>query len=427
MFLVKLAVRLAFFAMFAMFVLPLLIPFFGIQGEPRVQQGSSLTQADAERVTALLRQNDPRSLADGETRSLLLTPRDLNLLLGHAIPFASKQWGRLVLSDHSAVLDYTLALPSNPLGDYLNLSVDIAEQGGELYLAEARLGDAMIPGWLVNLPAKAIDKLLTAKNEVYRDVMAALESVQLSPEAARVTYRWQADLLDRIEDEGRDLLLPPAERERVLVYYGEIARLSSRALQGRSSLAELLQPLFELALERSASSGQPAAENRALLLALGAVVNGSDIESLTGEQAIIPVPRPMQLTLRGRDDLVKHFVISAALAAGGGESLADTVGVFKELDDSRGGSGFSFPDLLADRAGVELATTATGSDAGVLQERMASGLQEGDFMPPIDRLPEGLQEMEFKSRYQDLDNTAYAQVKQEIDNRIAACAVYRQG
>ena len=57
--------------------------------------------------------------------------------------------------------------------------------------------------------------------------------------------------------------------------------------------------------------------------------------------------------------------LSAAIAAAGGGVLADTIGVFKELDDSRGGSGFSFIDLLADRdvdpSGLNLGHCPTSS------------------------------------------------------------------
>jgi uncharacterized protein YfiM (DUF2279 family) len=56
--------------------------------------------------------------------------------------------------------------------------------------------------------------------------------------------------------------------------------------------------------------------------------------------------------LLGRYDSAQHFVISAALAAWAGEPAANAIGVYKEIDDSRRGSGFSFADLAADRAGT---------------------------------------------------------------------------
>ena len=131
------------------------------------------------------------------------------------------------------------------------------------------------------------------------------------------------------------------------------------------------------------------------------------------------------MTLRGRRDLARHFAISAGIAAGSGSELADVIGAFKELSDSQGGSGFSFADLLADRAGVVLAEHALGPDAARLQSALAGRPPESMFMPAIDALPEGLQELEFRARYEDIDSEAYAAIKREVESRIASLPLYR--
>jgi hypothetical protein len=44
-------------------------------------------------------------------------------------------------------------------------------------------------------------------------------------------------------------------------------------------------------------------------------------------------------------------MLSAVIAATADSNLSALVGVFKEIEDSKGGTGFSFPDLAADKAG----------------------------------------------------------------------------
>jgi len=95
------------------------------------------------------------------------------------------------------------------------------------------------------------------------------------------------------------------------------------------------------------------------------------------------------------------------------------------VDDSRGGSGFSFADLLADRAGVSLAEAASGNRAGAVQLYFSNGPRESGYMPGYKQLPEGLMELEFKSRFEDLDSASYALVNAEIERRIGACEVHR--
>jgi hypothetical protein len=132
------------------------------------------------------------------------------------------------------------------------------------------------------------------------------------------------------------------------------------------------------------------------------------------------------ITLLEREDLALHFLISAALAASADSGIAEALGVFKELDDSKGGSGFSFADLAADRAGIRFAEAAseTVQDAQQLQKRVSQVKSETEFMPQVDNLPEGIMALELKQKYGNLDSASYRMINAEIDLRIAACWLY---
>jgi len=405
---------------------PVLLLWSGIQSEPLVQPVASARQEDIGRIKALFQANDPRDLRDGETRTFTLTARDMDIALRALLPLADRQGVRVRVEPGVATADYTVSLPANPVGDYLNLSLVMRESQGELRVDGVRFGDRALPGWVLSPAIAAAGAMLDARFEEYARAHEALQSVVLRADAADITYRWDRALAKRIEQRGRDMMLPGEDRERALAYYRELARIS-RTLGKSAPLERLLQPLFSKALERS-RGGDAAAENRALLLVVGTVLNRSSMHRLVGGDPadLLPTHQYVQWTLDGRNDLAQHFCISAAIAVAGGGVLADSIGVFKELDDSRGGSGFSFADLLADRSGVELGTAATGAQATAIQRQMAgAGLRQGDFMPPIDHLPEGLMEMEFRQRYRDLDDARYAQVKQEVESRIAALPLYR--
>ncbi len=426
MFLLRLIFLTFLLLLLVVMAAPAFLLWAGIQSEPLVQPAASARQEDIGRIKALFQANDPRDLRDGETRTFTLTARDMDIALRTVLPLADRQGVRVRVEPGVATADYTVRMPANPLGDYLNLSLAVRESRGELRVDGVRFGDRALPGWVLSPVLGAAGALLDARFEEYARAHEALQSVVLRADAAEITYRWDRALAKRIEQRGRDMMLPGEDRERALAYYRELARIS-RAAGTTAPLERLLRPLFALAGERS-NAEIAAAENRALLLVLGTVLNRSSMHRLVGGDPadLLPTHQYVKWTLDGRNDLAQHFCVSAAIAVAGGGVLADSIGVFKELDDSRGGSGFSFADLLADRSGVELATAATGAQAAAIQQRMAdAGLRQSDFMPPIDRLPEGLMEMEFKQRYRDLDDARYAQVKQEVESRIATLALYR--
>ena len=404
----------------------LLFAFSAVQATPLVQPLASARQEDVARLKALLINNDPRRLRDGETRSFSLSARDINVGLQAGMPGGPGQRARVSMTPGCGTLDYTLTLPGNPLGEYLNLSLDIGQRTGQPVLERLRLGDLAVPGWSLRpLLAVAVKLAETALPELAA-ARQSLLAIDFTRDRASLTYRWDRALAKRIEARGREALLPATDRERLVAYYRVLAGTSFRS-PPQASLGELLQALFSEAKSRSAD-GEEAAENRALLLVLGTVLNRSSVHRLVGgdPRALWPGHRYIRWTLHGRTDLAQHFAVSAAIAAAGGGLLADSIGVFKELDDSRGGSGFSFADLLADRAGVELAAAGTGSRARRIQLTLAApDLREEDFMPAPGALPEGLMELEFRRRYRDLDDARYASVKREIDNRIAAVDLHR--
>jgi hypothetical protein len=407
---------------------PALLLVAAIQPQPLVTEEGGVRHGDVGRIKELLQQHDPRLLKDGEIRRLQVSQRDLNLMLDSVLPYPQQQRAQVELGAGRGQLNYTLALPGAD-GKFLNLSAALQEHGRHLALQELRFGATPVPGWVLAPLLGAADDYLRGRSAEYRDLMTALQEVRIQPQYLQLVYQWQSGLAERLQSSGRDLLLPEQERQRILAYYSEIARLSESLGRGEVSLDRLLQPLFELALERGADGGDAAGENRALLLALGMALSGNSIEHLVGrpEGVELPSPRPLNLVLRGRDDLAKHFGISAAITAAGGGSLADTIGVFKEVDDSRGGSGFSFADLLADRAGVSLAKAALGKNAAAVQQFMSRQLEEASYMPAITNLPEGVMELEFKSRFEDLDSASYALVQGEIERRISGCSLYQSG
>ncbi len=398
-----------------------------IQTLPSVTDAGTMQHEDVGRIKNTLKQHDPRRLRDGEQRRLQITQRDLNLMLNSTFPYSDRLLWLVTLDEARADVSLSVALPANPVGDYLNISARLKQVGTSVAVEQLNFGNTSLPGWLCKPIVSAADMLLRSHIPEYGELLATIEQLQIHPQSVQVEYRWQAELAKRIQARGRDLFLSAADRERILAYYEEIAR-QSRSLAGAPvSLDRLLQPLFSLARQRSRTDGGARAENRALLLALGLAVQGSSIRHLTGDRegAGPKRPVPLRLTLQGRRDLAQHFTISAAIAAAGGSSLADTIGVFKEVDDSRGGSGFSFADLLADRAGVSLAEAAIGERAGAVQGYMSNGPRESGYMPGFDQLPEGLMELEFKSRFEDLDSASYALVNDEIERRIAGCEIHR--
>jgi hypothetical protein len=415
-------------------VIPAIFLIFGIQSKPLVTPGKKLTHEDVARVKQLMRDNNPRRLKPGDIRNTFVTDRDLNLFMDYALsqaPGNQKVYAHVNLYQNSVNVQFTYMLPNNPFGDYLNVSTVLVPKSNRLVVGKLKIGALIIPGWSVNFVVGIAHKSLW-RYEEYQNVIELADSIkdiQVSGNNVSVVYQWQPEVIKKLRAQGRDFLLPASERERLLAYNQRLVEIS-RSMNGLTvSLAIFMQPLFQFAKTRSLSGGNPEAENRALLLNLAAFSIGRNINRFfdPDQSRSYPTPGRVRLILLGRDDLAKHFLVSAAITVSAGSGLANLAGIFKELDDSRGGSGFSFADLAADRAGVKFAEIASSSSqqAKLLQQRVSGNFNETDFMPRIDNLPEGIQELEFKRTYKDLDSATYRMVEKEIERRIAACRIYQ--
>src|SRR5690606_3243967 len=150
---------------------------------------------------------------------------------------------------------------------------------------------------------------------------------------------------------GRDLLVPPALAERLQLYTAQVNELAARERGPRTSLMNILPDLFSFA---QAQGGSAVEQSHAAIIAL--TLYQFDVDAarlLSADISARPRQRGVRYMLHQRYDVAEHFLASAALGLSADAALADYLGFLKELDDSRlGGSGFSFIDVAADRAGV---------------------------------------------------------------------------
>lgn len=406
--------------------LPIVAVVAGLQPEPVVPVRGGLTSGDIERAQALIERYDPREEGPRTVRSLVVPERDITRMLSYGVGRLFPAGAHVNIRNRGATISLTGQVPENPLGRYINLRLDLSQIPGAIRIDGLRFGDLQVPGFLADWIGWAVHGALN-KDESYRALLASINGFRLADDRLTLVYQWQPDLLDQVRSRGRSLLVGEADRDRLLAYAERIAAATQDSLFGRKmALPEMLGPVFEEAQDRTRAGGEAAVENRAAIIALMLYIQGVDIPRL------LDVPADERywidgrtLTLKGRDDFAQHFLISAGIAASGGSQLADAVGLFKEMDDSRGGSGFSFTDLAADRAGVRFAETATGPASARVQSTLAGGARESDFMPEVGDLPEFMAEAEFVRRYGGVGAPAYKRIASDIDQRIAALAIHR--
>jgi hypothetical protein len=416
---VKFVFRLLLLCVVAVPLAGAALVWFALSDEPLIVGATKLAHEDVARARAILRQHNPRKLADGATRTVTIDEKDLNLAGNYLLQKAGRGGARIIVLPGAIDVAATLRLRRVPVRPYVNVIMSIEDRRNRPYINNVRIGELPVPEVVAEVIVReALARVYKTKR--FKLASEFIQDLHLDRGEVHVTYQWRAGLLDEV----RSAVLSTADREALSVYYDHLVAMAEDGSGARMSITQVLQSMFELALDRS-QKGDSVAENKALLLVLGSWASGRGMDTIVPGAA--DGPAPFRVSLDGRYDFAQHFLTSAALAAGGDTALSDAVGLFKEISDADTGSGFSFTDLAADRAGTRFGEVATASRiaANNLQIILSVGVSETDIMPSAKDLPERMTQAEFERRFGGVGGAAYREVLQEIERRVSACPLYR--
>lgn len=301
-----------------------------------------------------------------------------------------------------------------PLGLWLNARLDAWPTGGFPRLT-AQVGDLPVPGFLTRFGVETARQLLRwrgrnlpALDDLVRGFAVADGVLELTVKSP-VTNTAVVDNLVGIVSN-------PADPARTATIYCALVA------------AEFAAPQRDIAthLGRAMALGTPASataaitENRAALVAVSMMAVGRRAGRLAGDaserggECRQRLPQPQ---LARRDDLAKHWALSAALGATLGDDVSRAMGNWKELSDSLpGGSGFSLVDVAADRAGLAVGKAAI-DPARALAFRAEMAAATNATLLPLDAtaLAEGMSNEAFKARYGTIESADYRAMTDRID------------
>jgi uncharacterized protein YfiM (DUF2279 family) len=391
-----------------------------IETRPLVPTQMLMSAANIERAKRLVHEQDPRKLESGQIKTVRVNAEELNLVFNHILNRFGPGGAVTTLSENRLNLSATLNLKKFVPESYLNSELEILSDGQGASIEKLKIGQLAIPAPLLRglsaIGGQYLKQLSRSKNA--NDMIRVFE---IHPQHVEVTYAWEADIVDAV----RNQIISPEDRDKLRHYNKQLAQIIEEH-GGQITFANLVEELFSNVHGRSLNGGAEA-ENGAAIIVLGAYVNGRKLTALVPQASSWITPQRVRLTIHGRHDFVQHFATSAALAVAGGSVVAETIGLVKEIDDADGGSGFSFKDLAADKAGTRFGQTAVESYASAigLQRNLSRGVNDKMLIPDTSGLEENLADTEFERRYGGIGGAKYKTVVRNIDVLLSNSELYR--
>lgn len=420
--LMKHLLRILFYSVIALIVLCAMLVFFGVGDTPELEVGWSPARDDLVRAKKILHEGSKTK--PDEIGIIELTEADLNLAGNYLLNRYSKSAVHISLKENKLKFVVTMTLPKNSLGKYVNITFRLGNmEGNELpTITKFKAGKLLLPA---RLAAFVIDTIIqhSSLNEYFILATRPIKAVKIDAEKLTITYYPNKDTLIQ----ARNFLTHTGDNATLNIYQQKLAEIVAKHdPEWRLSLAELLRPLFELAYQRSTLE-TAIDENRVVISTINDYVNKKEAKKLLAIPESAPATEQhYSAFLYKRIDLAQHFIGSAALTASVNKQAAQIAGEEKELSDAHGGSGFSFIDLAADKAGTRFGEMATSSpeNARKMQRAMAGIKDYSDFMPDPRDLPEHMNEVDFKQRFESINSPLYQEISKQIDARISATPIY---
>jgi len=403
---------------------------WALDDQPLPFTAMPVTPAGKRQVVAAIRAGEAR---DGTARRWRLTEDEVNFLLAWGLSLGSPdRKARATLDEQRIVLQASLGVPAGPRRRYLNLRLvgwcEVTEGRPRVTVEELCVGRIPVPRLVVRVVESQLRGMLNEDPDV-GPLVASLRQARLVAGGVEVTAA-QGDFTSRVVPSLLGRLNNQADvRNETREYLWRLVSVAPSLPEGDARFLALLQSAFRLAQQRS-QQGEAVRENAAAVYALAILLGHWRVEQLVGpvtdrdlrywaRRNVGPV------TVRGRHDWTRHYWVSAALAVVSSEAASDAAGLLKEELDADGGSGFSFADLLADRAGTLFGLAATRDEASArrVQEWLSGGVTLDDVFPPAADLPEGLSDDQLQREYGGVGGARYREVLEEIERRCQGLGV----
>jgi hypothetical protein len=371
--------------------------------------------------------------------SISFSQQDVNGLVAIAMRGMNRFRGRVNTTPIGIEGAFSIHVPRNPLGQYLNIRFGIPPSSYGLHLNYLSVGSLNFSGDTALDIGETLLNML-AGEDLGTLLRRSVKSVAVEGDITTIVYRPIPNLKQRLTlfkdrvKEVRDEIALVADPAKVQVYYSQLCKLGELGHKVKSiSLGYYLAEAYNLASKRTQFGGDAVEENRSALFALAIYLGSTRFESFVGEVITEDLAHcdgySGNTRVAQRSDLRLHFIYSAALKVLGDSGISFAIGEFKEMMDSgQGGSGFSFVDLAADRAGIRFAEIALDRDNGGalhLQAIAKTLTDESTFFPEINGLPEDIPQVKFDTEYGGIEGAVYTEYVKDIDTRINQIPLYR--
>ena len=409
-------VRILLYAGLIFILLFNLLLLFAIDDTPLLKMHQGLNRDDIQRAKQILHLTPEER---DQIKTIVLNQKDINIAVNYLLNHFFENTVQIQVGEQIIFAQIAVFVPKTIWGQYLDFSFKLLQTDTGVKIKSFKIGEISVPDPAANYLIPAIAHT-TPLRKYWQLADNYVKDIRFTPDGLQISY------LGSMVQAAKQLAIQKhREYPNLHLYQQQINDIVSQHDPAwRLSLMELLQPLFSSAYQRS-TDDNAIQENRAVIIAVGSYIYKHELRRYLPLGLVYSTE--YQVFAYKRIDIPQHFIASALLAAVDASLLSEQLAVDKELGDAEQGSGFSFIDLTADRAGTRFGQLAIASpkQARELQRQLSEAKDYTAIIPNIQGLPEQMDEPTFNSRFGNTGSQPYRDMIAEIDKRIADLPLYQ--
>ncbi|MDT8364067.1 MAG: hypothetical protein RQ714_05385 [Nitrosomonas sp.] len=404
--------------------------YLAIDSKPQVTRDVRISHQHIARAKSIL-DTHRYQVRPGTTATASIDLEDFDIALNYLAHHLGQGRAKSTLRNQGAHIQISLPVPAIAAvtnSAYVNFETLLIESKNLPTIKSLRIGKLAVPDNLANFALQQLFSWLKMISPDVRTGMDAFRKIGISHDGIAISYYWQG--WENRHDDQLSLNLPLFDQqtlERLLRYHTFLNQAYQQHDAQTVALSEILTRLMQ-ETTRAPSHANATEEIRAAILVASFHVLQLPLKLITPEAAKWQPPARINITLDGRADFAMHFIASAAIAAYTDTVLSDAIGLYKELEDARSGSGFSFNDIAANRAGTSFAAKITDSQSSArkIRANILAGINDSDLMPYWADLPEHLDEKIFLAKFGGTHTATYQELIHKIEQRVSSLRLLRQ-
>ena len=241
------AIKLVFISIFVLSFCAGSLVVMSLDERANVVEHKQLNIRQIKQVQNFVKKTNPVQFKAGQKKLTVVNENELNLFVSHSLMRINKRLrARVRLFEDNVYINSSIKVPTNPIGKYVNVSIELKKQGDSIVINTLKVGGISVPGFISALVLNIVNDELNTRYIEYRHAKESITSFEFKKGMASIDYVWSKDAEIMLKDRIATSVLSKDLQNKIEIYTRKITAITVPVVEDKASLVTLINPCSNL-------------------------------------------------------------------------------------------------------------------------------------------------------------------------------------